>query len=111
MACVREKSKYRSTKPAAPARPTREPKRGHNFYDWVEFSEAVHICRQQGDKVVVGVEQGGATALRRMALKKVVGRRYKYDWVDRPIGVKKPANWMPGSEFISILIDLGAISA
>lgn len=108
---VREKSKYRSSKPAAPTGPTRQLNSGHNWYDWVEFHEAVQVCRQQGAKVIVGVHQGGSTALRRMALKKVVGRKYKYDWADHPIGVKNPQNWMPGTEFISILIDLGAISA
>lgn len=110
LACVREKSAYRSTKPAEAARPSHVPKPGHNWYDWVDFQEAVTVCRQQGSKVIVGVDQGGAAALRRMALKNIFGRRYKYDWVERPIGVKNPANWMSGTAFIAILIDREVIS-
>ena len=67
------------------------------------LTEIVSICEQQGAAVLVGFE-GGRSALRRASAADLRARQFfKWDWTDRPIGVKDRSNWIPGDEFLAIL--------
>ncbi|HXK32649.1 MAG TPA: hypothetical protein VNM91_01375 [Dehalococcoidia bacterium] len=80
-----------------------------NWYDkaW-SLNEILAICERHGAQVVVGFE-GGRAALRRSTPASLQSRSYyKWDWADRPTGVKDKSNWIPGDEFHAIVREIGA---
>lgn len=80
-----------------------------NYYDMARsLSEIVGVCRTHGSSVMVGFE-GGRSALRRATMGYLTGRPwYKWDWCDRPIGVKDMSNWIAGDEFLDVATKSGA---
>jgi hypothetical protein len=75
-----------------------------NYFDKAgSLAEMLRICEREGASVLVGFE-GGRGALRRAKRPALLARQfYKWDWVDRPTGIKDHSNWIPGDAFAAIV--------
>jgi hypothetical protein len=80
-----------------------------NYAGTATYTEIVRISRREGARVVVGFD-GGRRALRESDGGKLRARTFKWDWVDRPTGVKTASHWIPGDEFLAILEEIGALA-
>jgi hypothetical protein len=83
---------------------------GANYAGRVDFDSIVNLCREDGDRMVVGFN-GGARALRAADLSYLERRLYKWDMATDGVGVKVGGNWIAGSLFLAALDEVRAARA
>lgn len=73
------------------------------------YPDIVALCRREGDAVWVGFA-GGESTLRKDAAARLRVRPWKWDRADSALNARKDrSNWIPGTRFLAILAELGAL--
>ncbi len=75
---------------------------GRNYCGRLPLTEMIQKCQQVGSRIVVGYV-GGAPKLTLTTFESLRSRRFKWDWVDNPIGSKEDRNWILGSRFLELI--------
>jgi len=83
--------------------PVGKSRTGMNYRGQLPFSEMVAKCQMEGDDILVGYNEGGASAMRSSTPTDIRERLYKWDFKEDPIGNKNLKNWMSGNEFLKIV--------
>ncbi len=74
-----------------------------NFEAKCSFEEAVRLCQESPDAIVVGFD-GGIKKLAGASLDQLKTRRaYKWDYVEGGTGVKDSRNWISAEEFLKVV--------
>jgi hypothetical protein len=73
-----------------------------NYIDKVGLDEIIQKCRQEGNGIVVGYNDG-ATKLQVATRESLQTRKFKWDRADEPIGRKEPRHWIPGARFLELI--------
>ena len=83
--------------------PVGKSRTGMNYRGQLPFSEMVAKCQMEGDDILVGYNDGGASAMRSSTPTYIRERLYKWNFKEDPIGNKNLKNWMSGNEFLKIV--------
>lgn len=73
-----------------------------NFLGTMDFRSILEFCDARGDDIVVGF-QGGAQALTVSDPPHLQRRTYKWDYAAGGTGIKTPANWIRGRQFLAVI--------
>lgn len=76
-----------------------------NYSHKVSLNQLINLCRQEGDKIVVGFH-GGIIKLLNSPKMYLEHRIYKVDSAVDGAGKKESRNWIQGSKFLNVIKDI-----